>query len=473
MKFSIELNSPHVGQNLVRKHARRFNVCLLGRRWGKTDLSYEKIIFSALQGKSVGLYAQIFKDVEKTWDIVRTALQPVTKYRNEAQHIIELINGGKVEFWSLKDIGAQDSSRGREYDVVIYDETQKINSAVLQHNWEKVVRIVLAKRKGEAWFFGTVPASKTHYFYRLFLRGAANNPKAMRIGNYAIDCEITPEILSETSDEWISFRAPSWGNPTLPQSEIDAMRRELPAFSFAQEVECRFVESAGAMFLQALQDEAIQQRVFSKSFEFDKRLPTAISFDFNNRIMAAVLLQYTQDLREFRAVREFGAFDRKDNFSIYGTTKQIKQFFFEHYGVKVGMWDGVQHGFHLPIDLQIIGDATGRSVLGQTPDNMNWYQIIVKELGLVEHQHLRLLRRINPTHEASFIQCNLYLEQHRGIYVDAKRCPHLKSDMFATKMNSEGKIDKKTHDGHNLDCWRYGIWSIMPKDPHKIFNPYS
>ena len=455
-RVQIEMNALHRGQALIKQHSRRFNIGLCGRRYGKTDLSICLIVEAGLRGELVGLFAPQFKDVEKTWDRVREALEGLTLKRDEAKKMIWLVNGGLIEFWSLKDISQQDSGRGRDYHLVIYDETQKINTSVLQYNWEKAVRATLVKCEGKAWFLGTPPNSRSHFYYTLYCRGAVNNPKSLSVGGHAQDCEIAPEIHEQSSPEWISFRAPSRANPILPPSEIEAMRRELPSFVFAQEVECRFVESSGQMFLQALQDETISGRVFSQKIAFNKALPITLSFDFNNRVMAAVLFQHTPEFREIRAVKEFGATDRTKVFSIYDTLNQIKHYIFEQYGVRVGVWDKANYGWHLPVPIRIVGDATGRAVSGQTKENHSWYSIIEEQLGLKGyHGAFEFLRASNPTHEKSFIQCNLYLEKHPKIYVDATNCPRLKTDMYSAQMSADGGIDKKLYDPHYLDCYRY------------------
>lgn len=467
-RISIKMNALHRGQSLIIQHSRRFNIGLCGRRYGKTDLSIRLIVEAGLRGELVGLFAPQFKDVEKTWDKVREALEGLTAKRDEAKKMIWLINGGLIEFWSLKDISQQDSGRGRDYNLVIYDESQKVNTNVFQYNWEKVVRQTLVTKSGKAWFFGTPPNSRTHFFYTLYCRGAINNPKSLSVGGHARDCEIAPEIYTQSSEDWISFRAPSKANPILPPSEIEAMRRELPSFVFAQEVECRFVESSGQMFLQALQDETIAARVFSRTLPLDKSLPLTLSFDFNNRVMAAVLFQHTPQFREVRAIKEFGATDRSKVFSIYDTLNQIKQYIHEQFGVKVGLWDKVNHGWHLPNSIRIVGDATGRAVSGQTQENHSWYSIIEEQLGLKHYNGaFEFLRKSNPTHEKSFIQCNLYLEKHTNIYVDAKACARLKTDMYSAQMSAEGGIDKKLYDPHYLDCYRYFFNSRL----EQIYQP--
>lgn len=451
------MNGLHRGQRTVLKHARRFNAVPCGRRWGKTNLSKRLIVEAALRGELVGLFAPAFKDVKDTWESVVKALEPVIKHKDESAKTMTLHTGGVVEFWSLVHAGLVGSGRGRDYDLVIYDECQKINSNIFRDNYLGAVRPTLIKTKGRAWFFGTPPDSRSHFFYELICRGAVNNEKLRNMS----DMQIPIEILDNPDADFIAFRAPTSSNPLLPQSEIDSIRKQLPSFVFEQEIMCRFVESSGQMFMQALQDESIANRVFSRTNLFNNRLDMTLSFDFNNNPMAAVLLQHTLGFGEIRAVKEFGAPSDKVTTTIYETLNQFKQWILLKFGVKIGTWGGINYGCNLPVSLKIVGDGTGNAVNGQNRDKMNWYQIIKTELGLPDSA-FEFLKKSNPTHEKSFLQCNVYLEQHIKIFVDALQCPRLKADMFGAKITAERKIDKANYDPHFLDCFRYFLHGRLP-----------
>ena len=47
-------------------------------------------------------------------------MDPVTKRKDEQVKQIELITGGKVDFWSLEE---PDSGRGRKYKVAVVEDT--------------------------------------------------------------------------------------------------------------------------------------------------------------------------------------------------------------------------------------------------------------------------------------------------------------------------------------------------------------
>jgi len=449
----INLQGLHKGQRTVLHHKRRFNIVTCGRRWGKTKLSCFIAVMAMLEGKKVGLFAPIFKDVEQTWAEIKECIEPLIFDRDETKKIIILNIGGKVEFWSLKDVSRQEDGRGRDYDVVIYDEFQKIKSAVLKKNWQGAVQPTLIKTRGEAWFFGTPPDSRTHYCYELVCLGALNNAKLLGCD----DIQIPPEVRAMQDSDFITFRAPSSSNPLLPSDELESIKRRLPSFVFQQEVMCKFVESSNDMFLNALQDADIADRVFSRSNLFNPRWEMKLTFDFNRNPMAALLIQHNADYSEIRVVKEFGAIG-EEKVNIDYTCEQVKQWLFMQFGARVGTWGNRKYPCTLP--LMITGDATGRAVHASQSDSLNFFQLIRNNLGLNDEQFI--LRKANQTHAVSFLQMNQYLEQHKRIFIDPTQCPRLKADMFAAKMTAQRSIDKKGFDPHYLDALRYFFQACLP-----------
>lgn len=207
-EFIIDMTSPHKAQRAVLDNARRVNVVVCGRRWGKTDLSKRIAVDALLNGERIGLFGPQFKDIEETWQAIIKMVEPLILRKNEQMYTVDLITGGHMKFWSLKDISKKDEGRGVDYHKVIYDEYQKIPSKVLEHNWLKAVNATLIKFGGVAWFFGTVPDSRSHYAYTLVCMGAVNNPRLRA----AEDIQIPKEILDKADQDFIAFRAPTSSN---------------------------------------------------------------------------------------------------------------------------------------------------------------------------------------------------------------------------------------------------------------------
>lgn len=454
MDIQIYSKQLHRGQRTVRHYARRFNAVICGRRWGKTDFSVLLCQESVLAGHKVGLYAPIFKDVSETWENLKKQLLPLIVKTNESEYRIKFITGAVIEFWSLKDKSSQSASRGRKYHRIIYDEFQKINTHVLEYSWEKVVRATLIDFCGDAFFFGTPPDTKSHYAYRLFAMGAVNSKSAR-----GFDVLIPEDIKANPDPDFMAFRAPTSSNPFISILEIAAIKRTISNVSFMQEIECQFIESSGAMFLCVLQSLELQNKIFSKTNLFDKRLQCTLTFDFNKRPMAAVLIQHTPNFDRILAVQEFGA-PEGQNVSIQYTCAQIRLYFLEHYGVKFGRQGTVI--LPCPLDIRVTGDASGKSNSGLDKDlTRNFFTEIRDELGLPKTSFY--LKSSNPLHTEVWHQMNDYLELHPDIYICPNRCPRLKTDMLSCRSTGEKRIDKAHYDPHYFDAYRYFFSTFLPQ----------
>jgi len=222
----IDLPILHSGQVEVLDLARRFNVIVCGRRWGKTFLGQDIACNAAIDGKLVGWFAPNYKYLMEAFKALRQILSPISR-SNATEKVIELVTGGKIEFWTLDD---PDAGRSRKYDEVIIDEAGLVLE--LSERWREAIRPTLMDRQGRAWFFGTPkpPTSlqlKDYAFYQFYQRG-----------------------LTE-GGEWASFHRPSNNNPHLRAEEIEAMRIEpgMTARIAKQEIDALFLsESTDAVF---------------------------------------------------------------------------------------------------------------------------------------------------------------------------------------------------------------------------------
>ena len=115
------LKKPHPAQQRILDTARRFNHLRCGRRFGKTSL-IEELSSISLDGKRVGIWFPTYKDLSEVWaDLIKT-YSPVIKRKNEQLKEIELLTGGKIDFWSMED---PESGQGRKYHRAIIDEAAK------------------------------------------------------------------------------------------------------------------------------------------------------------------------------------------------------------------------------------------------------------------------------------------------------------------------------------------------------------
>jgi hypothetical protein len=197
----------------------RFNVVNCGRRFGKTILGQNRLVPVALESHPTAWFAPAYKYLYEVWDWFVKTLEPVTAKANKSEQRIELITGGIVEFWSLKD--NPDAGRSRKYKRVVIDEAAKV--ANLEKVWYEAIRPTLADLSGEADMYST---PKGHNFFW----------KAYNLGQ------------DPHEPEWRSWTMPTASNPYIEASEIEAARRGLPERVFQQEFLAEFLEDAGGVF---------------------------------------------------------------------------------------------------------------------------------------------------------------------------------------------------------------------------------
>ena len=226
----IILNLPelHAAQRQILSESRRFNICCLGRRTGKTFMGGDILVDGprhkgALHGYPVAWYAPTYPLLLEVWRKLSVTLSPVIVAKSEQHKRLDLLGGGVIEFWSLDN---PDAGRGRKYATVVVDEAAMVRN--LDDAFENNIRPLLADFKGEFWALSTPKGD--NYFKTLFDRGDPANP--------------------QRDSDWASFQMPTWVNPYIPKDEIEAMRNGMPRLSFLQEIEAQFVSFAGT-FIKA------------------------------------------------------------------------------------------------------------------------------------------------------------------------------------------------------------------------------
>lgn len=458
------VKSPNLydAQDQIWQSRKRFNVALCGRRFGKTILIRKLMIDAAIKGLKVGLFAPDFKSIKKTWNAVVEALEKGRKVKSKdsQQKHVFLKNGGFIAFFSLTNKGKQDSARGDDYDLVIYEETQSIGSSILQYHWQNVARATLTDRKGSAWFIGTPPNSRKHYFYKLICQGATNNT----------DLHGQPDIkLPEPKDwnkytKWITFRDTARSNPYIDNDEIDDAQNELPELIFLQEYMAICVEYSESPFFLCAQTRAGQDKIFTSGLKVNWSLPLWLSFDFNKNPMACTLWQKHPQNHFIYCVQEFGApVGKKVN--IHYTCRLVQQYIQQKTGIKIGIInERTRQVVKCPpnIRIYVTGDATGNTGDPRQIKSKTFYQIICEQLGLNEKKALKLFRK-NPPHAESFLQVNTWMSLHPNLKIDQDNCPELRYDILNTQANAERGINKSAYDPHFGDTLRYFFEKALPR----------
>jgi predicted phage terminase large subunit-like protein len=210
----------HAGQQRILESPARYKVIAAGRRFGKTLLAVEWLALmdgGAIDGASVAFFSPTYKLLADVWADFERTLRPVTRKANKTEQRIELITGGKVDFWTLED---PDAGRGRKYHRIVIDEAA--HARYLKEAWERAISPTLTDYRGQAWFIST--PNGMNYFYEIFQRGR-----------------------DPAYPDWESFHMPSTANPHLRPEEIETKQRELPELVFRQEYLAEFVTFGGGL----------------------------------------------------------------------------------------------------------------------------------------------------------------------------------------------------------------------------------
>lgn len=170
----------------------------------------------ALDGYPAGYFTPTYKLLDGTYNELLQALDPIIERKNDHQ-FIELITGGKIEFWSLEN---ELAGRSRKYKRCIVDEAAF--SKDLWKRWTESIRATLSDYKGDAWFLST-PKGKND-FYKLYSRGFSGE------------------------HNWMSWQMSTYMNPYIDPLEIDDAKKDLPELAFSQEYMAEFNENAANPF---------------------------------------------------------------------------------------------------------------------------------------------------------------------------------------------------------------------------------
>ena len=212
----IKRGKPHAAQLPIIRDARRFNVLVCGRRFGKTRLGVYMLAQTSTMKHPCAWFAPTYKDILEVWRDVNITLKPIIVRSNIQERRIELQDGGSIEFWSLEN---EDAGRGRKYKRVIIDEAAK--APYLQAAWEQAIRPTLTDYKGDAFFLST-PKGR-NYFWRLY-------QKALNGG------------------EWAAWHYPTVSNPYIDPTEVAAAKQDLPEAIYRQEYMAEFLDNEGSVF---------------------------------------------------------------------------------------------------------------------------------------------------------------------------------------------------------------------------------
>jgi hypothetical protein len=228
---------PHPGQVEVLDTPGRFKVLNAGRRWGKTKLGVKALLDVALSADDPDNDRNRAKDrlvwwVAPTYRVVKRGYRetlrqlpreflthdppPDTNFDAGRPVVLRLKSGTNIEFYSAERPAGM---LGEGVNFVVQDEAASTPSIV----WEQTIRPTLADKQGGAMLIST-PRGR-NWFWKRWVAGQ-----------------------DPDNHEWASWTFPSATNPYLAPEEIQAMKDELPALLFDQEVLAKFLASGSSVF---------------------------------------------------------------------------------------------------------------------------------------------------------------------------------------------------------------------------------
>jgi phage terminase large subunit len=157
------------------------------------------------------------------------------------------------------------------------------------------------------------------------------------------------------------------------------------------------------------------------------------SFDFNVNPLTCTLAQVYPDEKTVRALDCV----KLENSDIWKMCNRLKTMYPD------ALW-------------HVTGDATGRSRNAISPDNINYYQVIERQLRLTQAQ--LKVPRVNPPIEENRFIVNAILKNWL-VEIDPERCKPLIYDLTYVEVDSTGGIMKNRNSSKSyadfLDNWRY------------------
>ena len=385
----------------------RWAVVVAHRRAGKTVACVNELLKSALTSDKKdfrGAYVAPFYRQAKAvaWDYLKRYSSVVPNHSvNESELRIDYPNGSRIQLFGADNA---DALRGMFFDLVVADEYGDWKPSV----WAYVIRPALADRQGKAIIIGT-PKGRNQFF------------------------EIYD--LAKRSSDWLALTIKANDSGILPESELNALKSELTADAWRQEMECDFDAALpGAIFGKELW--ALEQEGRVKKDLYDKNLKTYAVLDLGFSDDTAIW--WFQVGKELRLI---------DCYAASGVPISHYQEVLKGKPYTYGDW------LYLPHDARAKSLQTGRSIEQQF-SALGWKPRIVPELGLIDGVQAARLTLSDCYFDENCREGIETLKQYQREYDEEKRCFR----------------DKPRHDwtSHYADAFRYAclVWreEMKPKE---------
>lgn len=228
---------PRPWQRTVHSQRKRFTVCALHRRAGKTELAVMELVDKALKfNLELGLFAYVAPYLKQAKAIAWLRLKhycakiPGVEI-NESELWVKLPNNGA----QIRIFGGDnaDAMRGLRLDGVVIDEVAQIKPEL----WDEVVQPALSDRMGWALFIGTPHG--LNLFSKLYFEG-------------------------QSKPDWFSTRYTVYDTQAIEQGEVERLRAEMSENAFAREYLCDFSASGDDQLLSLAAVEDASRRMLGE-----------------------------------------------------------------------------------------------------------------------------------------------------------------------------------------------------------------
>ena len=218
---------PHPAQWNIWKHPAHFKVVSAGRRFGKTELAWMKLLDRA--STDPGLYwwvAPIYQELIPASQTIRKCTP--TEYFTEAEYqrenvfrYLRLPNKAEIYFHSTK---TEDSLRGSGLKGLVLDESGSIPRARVEEE------LMLSLADYDGWLLAIGTPKGRNWFYEYYRRG--QNPDWKRYKSW----------------QFSSYYYTEQHGGYLKKDVIDGIARGLPELIRKQEIYANFLQGEGEVF---------------------------------------------------------------------------------------------------------------------------------------------------------------------------------------------------------------------------------
>lgn len=211
----------HDGQKQVVKDNHRFRVLLAGRRWGKTVLAIEEMVFTAVDNDSARIAYisptfQSSRDI--AWSQLKKRVQDIKPEINESRLEMQVPNKyGTKSNIILRSWDAVETLRGQYFDLLILDEAAMYKD--FWAGWHEVLRPTLADKKGKCLFISTPKGFNAFY-----------------------------DLYNTNDKDYASFHFTTYDNPHIDVEEVDKAKEEMTEDRFCQEFRADFRKQEGLVY---------------------------------------------------------------------------------------------------------------------------------------------------------------------------------------------------------------------------------